>query len=78
MESIRFWRYTSSLIGDYKYGDRSLNDRFREKYGLKSQLLHAYRLEFPELDGALKEVSGRAFIAEEPILFQKIAKDCIR
>ena len=66
------------LIGDYKYGDRSLNDRFREKYGLKSQLLHAYRLEFPELDGALKEVSGRAFIAEEPILFQKIAKDCIR
>lgn len=66
------------LIGDYKYGDRSLNDRFREKYGLKSQLLHAYRLEFPELDGALKEVSGRTFIAEEPILFQKIAKDCIR
>lgn len=51
-----------------------MNDRFREKYGLKSQLLHAYRLEFPELDGALKEVSGRAFIAEEPILFQKIAK----
>ncbi len=66
------------LIGDYKYGDRALNDRFRDKYGLKSQLLHAYRLEFPELDGALKEVSGQAFIAEEPALFQRIVTDCVR
>lgn len=62
------------LIGDYKYGDRILNDRFRSEFGLKSQLLHAYRLEFPELSGALAEVSGRQFTAEKPKLFQKITK----
>lgn len=65
------------LVGDYKYGDRALNDCFRDKYGLKSQLLHAYRLEFPELDGALREVSGKAFIAEEPELFKRIVQDCV-
>lgn len=65
------------LIGDYKYGDRRLNDQYREKYGLQSQLLHAYRLEFPELDGALAEVSGKTFTAEKPALFEKIVKDCI-
>lgn len=65
------------LIGDYKYGDRSLNDSFRDKYGLKSQLLHAYCLEFPEVDGALTKVSGRAFIAEEPEIFKRIVKGCI-
>ena len=39
------------LIGDYKYGRRTLNDEYCRKYGLKSQLLHAYRLEIPEIEG---------------------------
>ena len=32
------------LIGDYKYGDVRLNDYYKKKYGLKSQLLTAYQL----------------------------------
>ena len=38
------------ILGDYKYGNRKLNDR----YGIKSQLLHAYRLEFPALPGTIR------------------------
>lgn len=32
------------LIGDYKYGDNKLNDYFKKKYQLSSQLLTAYEL----------------------------------
>ena len=28
------------IIGDYKYGDRTVNSFFLKKYGLKTQLLH--------------------------------------
>ena len=31
------------VLGDYKYGDRRIN----EKYKLKDQLLHAYRIVLP-------------------------------
>ncbi len=34
------------LIGDPKYGDGELNKIFSQKYNIKSQLLHAYKLEF--------------------------------
>ncbi|MDO4312930.1 MAG: RluA family pseudouridine synthase [Eubacteriales bacterium] len=60
------------IIGDYKYGNRRLNDRYKAKYGLSSQLLHAYRLEFPKMEGALKELSNQTFLAKEPELFRKI------
>lgn len=60
------------IIGDYKYGNRKVNDSFKKKYGLNSQLLHAYRLEFSELEGALANLSGRSFLAEEPELFRHI------
>lgn len=59
------------IVGDYKYGDRRVNDWFRSSFGLRSQLLHAYRLEFPEMDGALKYLSGQSFTAQEPEIFQK-------
>lgn len=65
------------VIGDYKYGDRRLNDGFRKKYGLASQLLHACRLEFPQMDSVLRKLSGRSFYAEEPELFQRIQEDLV-
>ena len=34
------------LMGDYKYGGERYNRICRERYGLKHQLLHAYRLSF--------------------------------
>ena len=63
------------LIGDYKYGDRKLNDSYQKKYGLKSQLLHAYRLEFPTLEGACGQLSEKVFTADVPPLFAKICKE---
>lgn len=61
------------IIGDYKYGNRKINDNFKEKYKLQSQLLHAYRLEMPELNGELAKLSNQQFVAPLPKLFEKIA-----
>lgn len=65
------------ILGDYKYGERKINDFYRQKYGLKSQLLHAYRIEFPQMS-CLKELSGRKLTAEKPELFKRIEKEEIR
>lgn len=60
------------IIGDYKYGDRNLNDLFKKEYGLKSQLLHAYRLCMPVLDGDFRNLSNKEIKAPLPPLFKKI------
>lgn len=36
------------IIGDYKYGDADVNAYFKDKYGLKSQLLHAGQVILPD------------------------------
>ena len=63
------------IIGDYKYGITTLNDKYKKQYGLQSQLLHAYRLEMPELTGELKSLSAKMFTAELPELFARILKE---
>lgn len=60
------------IIGDYKYGNRKLNDEYKAKYGLESQLLHAYRMELPVLTGELSNISEKQFVAPLPTLFSKI------
>ena len=62
------------IIGDYKYGNRKTNNLYKEKYKLESQLLHAYRLEMPELDNELANMNGKKFIAPLPKLFEKIVE----
>ena len=62
------------LIGDTKYGDPKVNAYFRKQYGLKYQLLHAYRLEFPVLSGTLERLSEQSFTAPLPRKFQEILK----
>lgn len=63
------------LIGDYKYGDRHLNDEFKRSYGLESQMLHSCRLCFPHCTGALSPLSGKELTADPPELFLKICRD---
>lgn len=60
------------LFGDSKYGDSSLNRQLWDKFHLKSQLLHSYRLEMPALNGELAYLSGRCFTAPLPENFRKI------
>lgn len=63
------------IAGDYKYGNRSFNDALKKEYGLRSQLLHAYRLEFPEnCEGDIKQLSGKIIKAPVPALFERICK----
>lgn len=62
------------ILGDYKYGDAKANARYKQKYGVKSQLLHAYRLVFPE-NTELKELSGKEFVAPKPTIFKRIEKE---
>ncbi len=63
------------LIGDYKYGDRHLNDEFKRSYGLESQMLHSCRLCFPHCTGALSPLSEKELTADPPELFLKICRD---
>lgn len=63
------------ILGDPKYGNRLLNERYRRKYGLKEQLLHAYRVEFPLMTGACGNLSCKVFTSEPPELLKRILEE---
>lgn len=60
-----------SLVGDVKYGQKSMNSATREHTGLSRQFLHAEKVIFPDTEGALKSLSGRCFRAPLPADLQK-------
>ena len=49
------------VIGDRKYGNRSVNGEFREEYGLDNQWLHGYKVEFQGLKDDLEYLNGKSF-----------------
>ena len=51
------------IIGDMKYGDEKVNKKNYEEHKVTHQLLHAYRMEFPD---------GRTFCAQVPDIFAKL------
>lgn len=61
------------ILGDYKYGDA----KFNQNTTIKHQLLHAYRLEFPKMEGEFAHLSEKVFWAKEPIYFEK-TKELLR
>lgn len=61
------------LTGDGKYGDERVNAAFRKRFGLRHQLLHACRVEFPPCgEGPGAALSGRRFTAPDPECFKRI------
>lgn len=58
------------LAGDAKYGGPDWGRACERQWGIRHQLLHAWRLEMPACDGALKALSRQAFYAEPPQPFQ--------
>ncbi len=48
------------VIGDVKYGDRELNQLLFTKFGLRNQLLFAYKLSFPKMPD-YKEISEKSY-----------------
>ena len=64
------------LIGDYKYGNRKTNDLLNVKYRLNYQLLHAYKVVFPEcIQGVGASFSKNEFFAPYPQEFISISTE---
>lgn len=64
------------LLGDYKYGDRAWNEIYRQKCGVQSQLLHAYKVVFPPLAPPFADLNGRTFFCELPEMFEHVQNIC--
>jgi len=63
------------IIGDNKYGDLAINRVLASKYSIRNQMLHAYRLTFPETEvRALTHLSGKSVTAGLPKEFSKFIK----
>ncbi|MDE7224975.1 MAG: hypothetical protein K2O34_14505, partial [Acetatifactor sp.] len=60
------------LIGDGKYGDTQINQLLKQRFGLRWQLLHAYQLQFPALEGTLAPLSRRSVLAPLPAYYEAI------
>ncbi len=60
-----------SIIGDGKYGNANVNVYFRNKYKLRNQLLHSYKLKFYDCD---LQVKDKEYTAKIPDVFAKILK----
>ncbi len=52
------------IIGDAKYGDEKTNRYFRDKYKLRSQLLHSYEIKFRFSDGLLSYLNNKKYYAQ--------------
>lgn len=63
------------ILGDYKYGDPNWNDYYKKTCQIKSQLLHAYKVTFPELEPPFEDISGRTFQTGLPALFTRASKE---
>ncbi|MBR2046251.1 MAG: RluA family pseudouridine synthase [Agathobacter sp.] len=51
------------ILGDMKYGDEKINKKYYESHKVNHQLLHAYRLEFPD---------GKVVVAEPANIFERL------
>lgn len=61
------------IIGDGKYGLKSVNAVFKKEFGLRHQLLHAYEITFPDDKGEIPErLSGKLVRAALPEQFEEI------
>ena len=61
---VHFSSINHPVVGDTSYGNKKINEVFKREYDIESQLLHAYKYSFIDLEG--KEQN---FIAEVPLEF---------
>ena len=55
------------IAGDPKYGDPRVNEEVKKRFGVRSQMLHAWRLVMPEtISGPLSYLAGKEFTAPMP------------
>lgn len=65
------------VIGDAKYGKKQLNQKMKQQFGLTTQLLHAYRLEFHKTEPDLSYMEGKKITADLPADFVRIKKQLL-
>ena len=63
------------LLGDYKYGSKKWNDRYKKEWKIEDPVLHAYQLTMPGMKKELKNLSGKTFYAKVPEGFWKLIKE---
>lgn len=66
------------VLGDIKYGWKQGKNGLPEEMELKHQLLHAYKIEFPELDGEFGYLSGKTVTAPLPKQFERLEESFFR
>ena len=65
------------IVGDYKYGDFRVNEEARKKYKVTSQMLHSFRMTFPEMSEPLAYLSEKSFEAPLPGEFKRMFGEVI-
>ena len=60
------------ILGDPKYGDPAVNEKIRDQFGLRGQMLWCCRVEFPLLEGELSDLSGRVITCDPPRIYREI------
>ncbi len=60
------------IVGDYKYGNARINEAAKREHGIRSQMLHSWRLVMPnDLKEPLHYLGGREFTAPLPPEFKR-------
>ena len=65
------------IAGDRKYGRYQINEMISREYGMRNQMLHAWKAVFPPLDGALSGLSGKTVTAPVPERFARTAESLL-
>ena len=72
---VHFQAIRHPIVGDAKYGDFKVNEKFKSRFGLNSQFLHASTFEFKDIQGKLAYMSNKKFEAPLPKKEQDILSD---
>lgn len=60
------------ILGDCKYGDPRANELVKQRYYIRSQMLHSWQMVFPKLEEPFAYLSGRMYEAPMPKEFIKV------
>ncbi len=60
------------VAGDYKYGDPAVNEQVKKLYKIHSQMLHSWKLVFPQMAEPLAHIGGQSFTAPAPEEFVRM------
>ncbi|MCD8155317.1 MAG: RluA family pseudouridine synthase [Clostridiales bacterium] len=63
------------VVGDTKYAPPDKVREIQRRYSLRHQLLHGWKLVFPEMEGRLAGLSGKSFTAPLPEEFRTILRE---